>query len=314
MRTHYCQNCGSPVRGEYCHVCGQKDDDYRRPILALTNEFFGDVFQWDSRILRSFIPFLFMPGTLTRSYVRGRRQQFVSPLRFYFVLTFVFFLALGFSGRAIVGLEKRNILDDFPNLAGELEGIDQDDLFYDRDPHLAFFVNPDHMAPLPTIPIEDISWEIGDFPMPPGLIAILEGYNLAAADSRVLNGVIKNAAPILMVILVPFFSLLLGALFVRRRAYLIDHLVFALHYHSFMFALLLIGLVIAAVTDVSVTSSGLGGVMVLLLTVYLYVAMLRVYRGGFIKTAFKLVILAVVYANVFLTGLVAFTLMGLAQL
>ncbi len=302
------------MRGEYCHVCGQKDDDYRRPILALTNEFFGDVFQWDSRILRSFIPFLFMPGTLTRSYVRGRRQQFVSPIRFYFVLTFIFFLALGFSGRAIVGLEKRNILDDFPSLAGELEGIDQDDLLYDRDPHLAFFINPSHMAPMPAIPIDDVVERVGDFQIPPALIAVMEGYNLAAADSRVLNGVIKNAVPWLMVILVPFFSLLLGALFVRRRAYLIDHLVFALHYHSFMFAMMLAGLAIAAITDISITSGGLGGVMVLILLVYLYVAMLRVYRGGFVKTAFKLAILAIVYINVFLTGLLAFTIAGLAQL
>ncbi len=302
------------MRGDFCHICGQKDDDYRRPILSLSNEFFGDAFQWDSRILRSFIPFLFVPGVLTRSYVRGRRQQYVSPIRFYFVLTFVFFLALGFTGRAIIGLEKRDLLEDFPDLAGELEGIDEEFLRYDRDPHLAFFVNPDHLGKLPTIPIAVLVERAADFPIPPAVLAAMEGYNLAAADSRVLNGVIKNAVPWLMVILVPFFALLLGALFVRRRTYLIDHIVFALHYHSFMFALLLIVLAISATFDVAVTSAGLGGVMMLILAIYLYVAMLRVYRGGIIKTAFKLFILAAVYTNVFMTGLLAFTIVGLTQL
>ena len=51
-----CLNCNTPLGGPFCHVCGQRDDDLRRPFLALSNELLADTFQWDSRILRSIMP------------------------------------------------------------------------------------------------------------------------------------------------------------------------------------------------------------------------------------------------------------------
>ncbi|MFP4002961.1 MAG: DUF3667 domain-containing protein [Alphaproteobacteria bacterium] len=99
--NHRCMNCGAGLKGPYCHVCGQRDDDFRRPFLALGNEFIGDVFAFDSRIFRSVPPFLLAPGMLTRSFMKGKRGKYVSPLRLYFVLTLIFFAVLAATDVAI---------------------------------------------------------------------------------------------------------------------------------------------------------------------------------------------------------------------
>lgn len=328
MRTHYCRNCGSPLRGAFCHSCGQKDDDYRRPLLTLSNEFLGDVFQWDSRVLRSIIPFLVMPGTLTRAYMRGRRQQYISPLRLYLVISIVFFIALGFSNRAIFGFagpEPRNLLEDFPNIAADLENVPPefyaytpDEDLFGRQSSFAMFIDPETMIAAPAFPIERFeeffagseSGQRSFGQIRPFLI----GYNQAMADPRIFNDVMHDGVPLLMVVLVPIFALIMGGLYVRRRVWFIDHLVFSLHYHSFLFAVLLLMLGLARFTDM--TFQGLGAIafFLALMGIYLYVAMLRTYRGGIFKTGIKFMILGSVYLNVFAVALFLYTAFKLSQL
>lgn len=100
-----CMNCGATLRGPYCHACGQRDDDYRRPFALLAGELAGDLFAFDSRIFRSVPPFLFAPGMLTRSFIKGKRGKYVSPLRLYFVISIIFFAALAATNVAIIKIK-----------------------------------------------------------------------------------------------------------------------------------------------------------------------------------------------------------------
>jgi len=309
------------LRGSFCHTCGQKDDDYRRPLLSLTNEFVGDVFQWDSRMVRSVMPFLVLPGNLTRAYMRGRRQQYVSPLRLYLVLSIVFFVVLAFSDRAIFGFtmsEGRNLLEDFPELSERLDAVDEEHLGYNQNVQIALFIDPDEMAAIPPVPIDEVAdWfeeRMGGLDLMLGLRPLLVGFNMAVEDPRVLNNVLNDWVPRLMVVMVPFFALIMSALYVRRRVYFVDHLVFSLHYHSFLFAILMMMLGVASLGHISISGTGVGMGFVAFTAIYLYVAMLRVYRGGLFKTTFKFFILATVYANVFFVSLVLITAYGLSQL
>jgi len=316
------------LRGAFCHSCGQKDDDYRRPLLTLSNEFLGDVFQWDSRVLRSIIPFLFMPGTLTRAYMRGRRQQYISPLRLYLVISIVFFIVLGVSNRAIFGFagpEPRNLAEDFPNIAADLEGVSPEYLAYVPDEGLfgrqvsfSMFIDPDTMIAAPDLPIDQLEDFFGRSESGQRSFAqirpYLIGYNQAMEDPRIFNDVMHDGVPLLMVVLVPFFALIMGGLYVRRRVWFIDHLVFSLHYHSFLFAVLLLMLGLARFTDMTFRGAGAIGFFLGLMGIYLFVAMLRTYRGGIFRTALKFVILASVYTNVFVVALFIYTAISLSRL
>jgi len=305
------------LRGAFCHSCGQKDDDYRRPLLTLTNEFLGDVFQWDSRVLRSIVPFLLIPGNLTRAYMRGRRQQYVSPLRLYLVISIAFFLALAASDRAIVGFtlsDPRNLLEDFPELSERFEEVDPQYLDWAQYVEVGMFVDPDVRAELPRIPVEDVVEFFEGTSFGDALIPLFLGYNAAIEDPRIFNQVLNDWVPRLMVILVPFFALILSALYVRRRVWFIDHLVFSLHFHSFMFAVLLLMLALSAWFGVTLKGLGAAFMFVAMMAIYLFIAMWRTYRGSFFKAVIKFMILGSVYINVFIVSLFFITAVGLSQL
>ncbi len=89
-----CMNCKVPLTGPFCHICGQKDSDLRRPIWVFLREILDDVFSADSRLIKSVLLLLMVPGGLTRSYSDGRRARFVPPLRLYLSISIMFFAVL----------------------------------------------------------------------------------------------------------------------------------------------------------------------------------------------------------------------------
>ena len=97
-----CLNCGATVEHSYCTVCGQRDDDLRRPVWTFLMDFGDDILSWDSRFLYTLGPLLLLPGFLTRAYVAGKRARFVPPVRLYFIVSLFFFLVITVSDVAII--------------------------------------------------------------------------------------------------------------------------------------------------------------------------------------------------------------------
>ncbi|MFC4347856.1 DUF3667 domain-containing protein [Kordiimonas lipolytica] len=89
-----CSNCNAPLTGPFCHICGQKDDDLKRPIWTLLREILDDVISTDSRLFKTLILLVLVPGGLTRAFRDGRRARFVPPLRLYLVISIMFFVIL----------------------------------------------------------------------------------------------------------------------------------------------------------------------------------------------------------------------------
>jgi len=104
--------------------------------------------------------------------------------------------------------------------------------------------------------------------------------------------------PKLMFLMLPFFALILKFLYIRRKTYLVDHAIFTLHFHSFIFLLLLLLSVINLLTGFSL---GIGYIL-LLVTIYLMIALRNVYRQSWIKTFFKVLFTYFLYS--FSTALV----------
>jgi len=89
-----CSNCGTPLLGPYCHNCGQRLRTAEPSIQLLVQRVFDDVFEVDSRIMRSLRLLFLRPGALSAHYFAGRRADFIPPLRLYLVSSFAFFLLL----------------------------------------------------------------------------------------------------------------------------------------------------------------------------------------------------------------------------
>jgi hypothetical protein len=79
-----CASCGTPLAGEDCHACGER---VRTPedlsLRHSVREFVDDLFDMDSRALRSLRLLVFSPGLLTLEQIRGRRRPYLGPLRMY---------------------------------------------------------------------------------------------------------------------------------------------------------------------------------------------------------------------------------------
>jgi hypothetical protein len=85
-------------------------------------------------------------------------------------------------------------------------------------------------------------------------------------------------ASVLFFLLLPVYALLLKLLYLRRKRLYVEHFVFALHVHAFVFALF---------TVVLLTGGLVSGLLVVWMMVYLFLAMRRVYGQSWLKTGVK---------------------------
>ena len=100
-----CHNCKAPLTGPFCHICGQRDNDLRRPIWTFFRELMDAVFDTDSKIIKTIILLVLMPGGLSRAFMEGRRARFLPPFRLYVVLLFVFFSTIALTDVLILDIQ-----------------------------------------------------------------------------------------------------------------------------------------------------------------------------------------------------------------
>jgi hypothetical protein len=270
-----CANCDARLDGAYCSQCGQEAVDLHRPFRKLLSEVIDDALSLDTRLLRTLRPLLFRPGVVIRDYLAGHRVAQVPPLRTYLISALVFF----------------GLFSIFPNRA-------KVDVFTTGEPRptggtRVTWELPAHM------PVHDAGYQ--------RLVA------RAKANPEAFVGAVGSAVPRAFFLFLPIFAVLLK-LFYRREGYFVDHLVFSLYYHAFVF-LVLLALFLVSRTDAwlpgsfrALVSAGL----VAWLVAYLPIALRRVYGGSRWKTVFKLAGLGVIYLAIFITvGMPLVTVIGL---
>lgn len=126
--------------------------------------------------------------------------------------------------------------------------------------------------------------------------------NRSESDS-VASYIYKNM-PIMMFFLLPVFAMILNILYIRRRNLYIEHLIHALHIHSFtyfIFGLTMIPMFFIA--DSNIISPLLAFIAIITVTVYVFKSFRRVYGQGWFKTFVKFILIGPVYGTVLLLAL-----------
>jgi len=100
-----CHNCKAPLTGPFCHICGQRDNDLRRPIWTFFRELMDAIFDTDSKIIKTILLLVLVPGGLSRAFMEGRRARFLPPFRLYVVLLFVFFSTISLANVLILDIQ-----------------------------------------------------------------------------------------------------------------------------------------------------------------------------------------------------------------
>lgn len=265
-----CLNCGAVLSGKYCSQCGQKDVPLHEPFIKLAVHFVGDFFHFDSKFFRTLFPLLFKPGFLTIEFVNGRRERYMKPVQLYIFISVVFFLlffiAATPSVENISGRDKsesipvRTTMDSVSQKAFKFEEALLDSVLTQNEEHKKQLLKIDSLS---DSAMENIKFSISNKEYLPKTV---EEYDdsisrLPAGErpNRITQFVTRKAImasamntqdfiktwvenffhnlPKLMFLLLPVFALILKLLYIRRSVYLIDHAFFTLHFHSFVFLL-----------------------------------------------------------------------------
>ena len=111
--------------------------------------------------------------------------------------------------------------------------------------------------------------------------------------------------PYMMLCCIPLFALVLKILYVRRHIFYIDHLIYALHIHTFAYTGIML-IVLATIGLNRVIPGPIAGWIIALLwiafLVQIFLSIRRVYRQGWFISIFKFLFGGFVYLMVLVTG------------
>ncbi|HEY2444467.1 MAG TPA: DUF3667 domain-containing protein [Rhizomicrobium sp.] len=324
-KSAQCRNCSAPLIGAYCAVCGQERDGHRHSLADLLHDLFSELASFDSRVLRTAVALLFEPGELPLAFNQGRTRRYMPAVRLYLFVSLLFFLALSVTGIALVQIE----LQEVPN-AYAVKSLPNGDVVVvshgkASNPIPAYVVREDSDKSLTPGVHSGLSTgihffgRIGEFhqritPAGWARIAQLKASVLRAVgndrngwmarnalatieklsrDPAALNAPLTTWIPRVFFLLLPLFALLLALFYVRQRKqfYFVDHLVFSLSLHSFVFAVMIIAIGAAQILPGGVVAE----IIFLSIGIYAFIALKRFYRQGWIVTVVKFAAISFVY-------------------
>jgi hypothetical protein len=296
-RKRLCPNCLNTAGGMYCGHCGQKQKSAVRHFGHLAGEFFTDVLNLDAKLLRTLKPLLLRPGYLSREYFRGRRMHYVSPLKLYFFLSIVTFFLVQQSVDIAAEAGTLIQIDDDGGKAGEDMQFSIGN--FNGEPWHAE-TNPIRLAWLPDIGNDLINSRLGR----------LEAA-VKKRDWMPLLHTALAATPQALLIILPFFALLLKVFYLFQRRLFMEHMIVALHNHSFLLSVVSLLAVSSTLENWAGLparwqdlSAQLAGAVMLWVPVYFLWSLKHIYGQSWKMTLFKFFAIAFCYLFLFVSGLV----------
>jgi hypothetical protein len=215
------------------------------------------------------------PGFLTREYVQGRRVSYLPPVRLYLVASVLFFLSLSLE-TLIPSIQNSKFLQELAETG-------------DLDDALVNTVDSLKAAVLSETALDSGFSQVDTASViSSSSAAVVEiggnEFNFQQQDFR--STFSDNFAKV-MFLLLPVAALQLKALYWRRQKRYIEHLIFSLHVHAFIFSLL----ILTVILDYKFV---MWGVIIGSLS-YLYLALKRYYEQSHPKTAAKMLLLLFSY-------------------
>ncbi|HEY3662797.1 MAG TPA: DUF3667 domain-containing protein [Chthoniobacterales bacterium] len=303
--TH-CENCGTPLTGPYCAQCGQPAVDYHRSFASLLADAADAFFNIDARFFQSFGLLLFKPWRLTNEFVEGKRARHVHPLRVYLIASVLFFLVINYLARDS-HLQSGPEIEIKKATAAAAAGASAKP---------AASVSPTAAPPtgisFGTPPPKRAPGEVGqlhfnfddkDGGEPKtgfgGWVERRAREKLGPSGDRgdlFLRGVIQNLAPMVLCC-IPLFALVLKILYLFKRRFYIEHLIFALHTHAFVFlsTVIIIGIGFLLALKSPVLTAVFCPLLSFVVIVQLLIAIRRVYRQNWFATLFKFLLGSLIY-------------------
>lgn len=107
-----CLNCGHFVEEKFCPNCGQQNTETRQPFYYLFTHFIEDFTHYDGQFWGTLKNLFFKPGNLTATYIEGKRQLFVPPVKLYIFISFITFFLFAMFPPFKIDFTKQDYLKD----------------------------------------------------------------------------------------------------------------------------------------------------------------------------------------------------------
>ena len=259
----HCLNCAEallPREGGgpplFCPACGQESNLQAPTLREFAQQFGGAYFSTEGALWRTLKLLLLKPGELTRRYLAGQRKHYVLPLRLYLTVSVLMLLVLRLTGSGV----QIDIKPDAPAAfrAPDAKTTNFAIVVFGEGRGLGLRNGVFYCTELPAWLCKRAQRRIDIDPK--AVAGEIEQFK-----ERFLGNV--GGA---MFLLLPSFALWLKLVYLNRRLRYTEHLVFALHLHTYWF--LAFGLVFTNVWWL--TAMGCTAV-----PWYTMVALRRVYAG-----------------------------------
>lgn len=213
VHTH-CENCATKLEGPYCHACGQHDFEFHRSFGHVFMEALENFFHFEGKFFRNIVVLLFWPGRLTQEFNAGKRVAQMPPFRLYLFVSvlffFLFFLDQSRTGEALAFGPGR---DRSVAVAAQEAG--------DAVPQQQGATTKPALA---VVDREDPAW----------LQQLVKRWQNEEARARIADAFL-HSIPRLLLFCLPLFALYTRFLFRKSGQAYLQHLVLALHFHTFFY-------------------------------------------------------------------------------
>jgi hypothetical protein len=327
--TH-CENCGAELQGHWCAHCGQPAIDYRRSFRHVIADLLDEFLNWDSKFFATIALLIFKPWRLTNEFLAGKRVRYANPLRLYLLASILFFFAVNYGTKGIHFDPSKLDAKNRAELESDLKDTDLppqarqklEALLPQSSPSPAPSPQTNETSSQPVLENDQRKREYGKIGERP--FVVFDDAKSTTPFERWIEGRAKEKMgekgtkmglfittlfsnlPYMMLCCIPLFALVLKVLYMRRRIFYIDHLIYALHIHTFFYAgVMLIVLVTIGLNRVA--PGPIAGWLIALLWIafvtQIFLSIRFVYRQGWFFSIFKFLFGGFVYLMVLVCAL-----------
>jgi hypothetical protein len=341
MKKHYrkendCLNCGTILEGKFCHNCGQENLEMKESFGHMLNHAISDYFHFDYQFFHTLKPLFFKPGRLTNEYNSGHRAQYLHPVKMYIFISLVFFL-IAFRGnhqvrevketavtRHAADSVKRRVVDSVSaaqhftaaqkkDLADKIkiEPVSEDGkIKYNTDYNIGDNINvfglkidrngsyDAYLVKQAKLPANKRDNIIERYMTRKSYDWMGQGKD---AQKMFIEGLQHNS-PKVMFLILPLFALILKIAFGKNHKFYVEHIIYAIHLHCFIFLFLI------AVNIINMTiphswkgvSDWVGILATIVIIWYIYRSLRMVYNRSRWRTVSKMIGVSFMYMFVFI--------------
>ena len=278
-----CLNCNYQVERRFCSNCGQENTENRPPYHYLFTHFLEDFTHYDGQFWDTFKVLFLKPGVLIETYLRGKRNFYVSPVKLYIFISFLTFFippivsslfhhkeTFTINIQTDSGVEEQDFADILSNELSAIKESNEKETFVDK-----FFFEP----------FAEKYIELSH-----------HGYNKEQIADKFANSFMHNL-PRALFIYLPIFAFIMWLFHNKKKWFYYDHGIFTLYFFCFVLLVCMFSIIESYIND-TILKTPIGGMWtfvfdifdyfsIVLIFIYFFMALKRVYKENLIKVILK---------------------------